>query len=75
MFSLFDRVVARDLQGCLETLTTLLLARRGDAIQIVAGLANRALAILRTVTMPDNARWTVLPLDLELRYNPPPLLK
>ena len=38
VFSLFDRVVARDLQGCLETLTTLLLARRGDAIQILAML-------------------------------------
>ena len=38
VFSLFDRVVARDLQGCLETLTTLLLARRGDAVQILAML-------------------------------------
>lgn len=38
VFSLFDRVVSRDLQGCLETLTTLLLARRGDAIQILAML-------------------------------------
>ena len=36
VFSLFDRVVERDLQGCLETLTTLLLARRGDAVQILA---------------------------------------
>ena len=38
VFSLFDRVVERDLQGCLETLTTLLLARRGDAVHILVML-------------------------------------
>ena len=38
VFSLFDRVAERDLQGALETLATLLLARRGDAVQILAVL-------------------------------------
>ena len=47
VFSLFDRVVARDLQGCLETLTTLLLARRGDAIQIVAMLHSQFGRLIR----------------------------
>ena len=47
VFSLFDRVVARDLQGCLETLTTLLLARRGDAIQIVAMLHSQFQRLVR----------------------------
>ena len=47
VFSLFDRVVARDLQGCLETLTTLLLARRGDAIQIVAMLHSQFQRLIR----------------------------
>ena len=47
VFSLFDRVVARDLQGCLETLTTLLLARRGDAIQILAMLHSQFLRLTR----------------------------
>ena len=47
VFSLFDRVVARDLQGSLETLTTLLLARRGDAIQIVAMLHSQFQRLIR----------------------------
>ncbi|MDE0230619.1 MAG: DNA polymerase III subunit delta [Spirochaetaceae bacterium] len=47
VFSLFDRVVARDLQGCLETLTTLLLARRGDAVQIVAMLHSQFQRLIR----------------------------
>ena len=41
VFSLFDRVAERDLQGCLETLTTLLLARRGDAVQIIGVLLSQ----------------------------------
>lgn len=41
VFSLFDRVAERDLQGCLETVTTLLLARRGDAVQIIGVLLSQ----------------------------------
>ena len=41
VFSLFDRVAERDLQGSLETLTTLLLSRRGDAVQIIGVLLSQ----------------------------------
>jgi len=41
VFSLFDRVAERDLQGSLETLTTLLLSRRGDAVQIIGLLLSQ----------------------------------
>ena len=41
VFSLFDRVAERDLQGCLETVTTLLLSRRGDAVQIIGVLLSQ----------------------------------
>ena len=41
VFSLFDRVAERDLQGGLETVTTLLLSRRGDAVQIIGVLLSQ----------------------------------
>lgn len=41
VFTLFDRVAERDLQGALETLATLLLSRRGDAVQIVGALLSQ----------------------------------
>ena len=41
VFSLFDRVAERDLQRSLETLTTLLLSRRGDAVQIIGVLLSQ----------------------------------
>lgn len=47
VFSLFDRVAERDLQGALETLTTLLLARRGDAVQILAVLHSQFQRLIR----------------------------
>ena len=41
VFTLFDRVAERDLQGTLETVTTLLLSRRGDAVQIIGALLSQ----------------------------------
>ena len=41
VFSLFDRVAERDLQGSLETVSTLLLSRRGDAVQIIGVLLSQ----------------------------------
>ncbi len=41
VFTLFDRVAERDLQGALETVATLLLARSGDAVQIVGVLLSQ----------------------------------
>ena len=41
VFTLFDRVAERDLQGALESLTTLLLARSGDAVQVIGALLSQ----------------------------------